>query len=370
MHLKHHTDGIYDGNSKVEFKNAEQDLLAFTGEEIDLIVIDEAIDQPRWVECGSRTSTVKGIRAIFFTPDRTGEKAGQVTSLVQSLVSDGILTEGKTLLQAPIVEGGVETDPGSNRYVTTITWDDVPYEMLPRSERANLMKDMTPAQIQAKCYGNPFAGDEQIFNFPEDDILYNPFEIPNFWPKVYGMDVGFNHPTAVIWAAIDPITGIVYVYREYIAVRAEPATHAHVIRKGESETSDGETWMNGVVDDHANARMQDGRKGLYHQYRELGLNLHLAKHVKDIHARNHFVFQYFATGKLKIASTCNKLRWQIRKYRFDDKGRPPEKDDDLVDALAYLITSGLRLASINPKFDTNYRPTNLFYSPVNTRAGY
>ena len=48
-------------------------------------------------------------------------------------------------------------------------------------------------------------------------------------PRAYGMDVGWN-PTAVVWGARDPASGVVYLYSEHYRGQGEPASHVEAIR--------------------------------------------------------------------------------------------------------------------------------------------
>jgi hypothetical protein len=44
-------------------------------------------------------------------------------------------------------------------------------------------------------------------------------------------------------------------------------------------------------------------------------------------------------GKLVLSDHCQKLYWEMERYRKDDQGRIPKKDDHLIDCLRYVFDS-------------------------------
>ena len=133
----------------------------------------------------------------------------------------------------------------------TATWDDVPH--LSADAKEALLAGIPPYQRDARTKGIPQLGSGAIYPVPEADVLVAPFEIPAYWPRSYGLDVGWNR-TAAVWRAKDPETGVRYLYSEHYRGQAEPVIHATSIK------SRGE-WIPGVIDPAARGRSQvDGRK--------------------------------------------------------------------------------------------------------------
>jgi hypothetical protein len=44
-------------------------------------------------------------------------------------------------------------------------------------------------------------------------------------------------------------------------------------------------------------------------------------------------------GKLIMSDRCNKLYWELERYRKDASGKIPKKDDHLIDCLRYIFDS-------------------------------
>jgi hypothetical protein len=45
-------------------------------------------------------------------------------------------------------------------------------------------------------------------------------------------------------------------------------------------------------------------------------------------------------GKLILSERCQKLYWELERYRKDASGKIPKKDDHLIDCLRYIMDSG------------------------------
>jgi hypothetical protein len=220
------------------------------------------------------------------------------------------------------------------------TWDDVPH--LSEAVKAEMMGAMEPHTREARTKGIPVLGSGVIYPVPESIVLCDPFELPAFWPRAYGMDVGWNR-TACIWGAWDRHADTIYLYREYYVGQAAPAVHASAIRLPD-------TWIPGAIDPASAASSQaDGRK-LGELYRELGLNLINADNtVTGPDSGIHAVYQRLISGRLKVFRTLRNWTAEFRIYRRDENGKIIKDNDHLMDATRYLVMSGMRVACVEPQ---------------------
>ena len=223
-----------------------------------------------------------------------------------------------------------------SRATITATWDDVPH--LTEQAKAELWASIPPYQRDARSKGIPALGSGAIYPVPESDIAVDPFEVPIWWPRSYGMDVGWNR-TAVVWQATNQETGTVYIYDEHYRGQAEPSVHADAIRaRGD--------WMVGVIDPASRGRGQKDGEQLYQNYLDLGLII--SKADNGVEAGLFDVWQRLSAGRLKVFKTCQNWFSEFRLYRRDEKGAIVKKSDHLMDATRYLIVSGLHVASVKP----------------------
>lgn len=222
--------------------------------------------------------------------------------------------------------------------VIMATWDDVPH--LTEKQKTDLLESIPIYQRDARTRGIPQLGAGAIYPVPESDVIIPPFEIPHFWPRAYALDVGWNR-TAGLWAAIDRETDTVYLYHEYYRAHAEPSVHAAAIRaRGD--------WMLGVIDPAARGRGQRDGRQLMQDYLDLGLILVAADNAVESGLLD--IWQRLSTGRLKVFNTLPNWATEYRLYRRDEKGHVVKMMDHLMDAMRYLINSGLQIASCAPDF--------------------
>jgi hypothetical protein len=226
-----------------------------------------------------------------------------------------------------------------SRFCQQVTWDDVPH--LAEDQKALLLDSIPVHQRDARTKGIPILGAGQVYPVAEEAIICDPFELPEFWPRAYGMDVGWNR-TAAVWGAWDRESDIVYLYSEHYAGQQPPSVHADAIRaRGD--------WIRGAIDPaSAGASQVDGRK-LIDEYRGCQLWLHEADNA--VEAGLMSCYQRLVAGRLKIFKTLRNLRSEIRIYRRDDKGKIVKENDHLMDAMRYLIMTGMAHASTEPHYD-------------------
>lgn len=226
-----------------------------------------------------------------------------------------------------------------SKHVVMATWDDCPH--LGESEKQELWESIPAYQRDARSKGVPQLGSGAIFPVPESEIVCEPFEFPDWWPRVYALDVGWNR-TAAVWGAYDRESETAFLYSEHYQGHAEPSVHAAAIRSRGA-------WIPGVVDPAARGRSQlDGRR-LIQAYIDLGLML--APADNSVEAGIHQTFQRLASGKLKVFRTLSNWLAEFRLYRRDDKGRIVKENDHLMDCTRYLVMSGLNIAASEPGED-------------------
>jgi hypothetical protein len=226
-----------------------------------------------------------------------------------------------------------------SRLCVQATWDDVPH--LDADTKAELLAGMPPHMRDARTKGVPMLGSGAIYPLPESAVFCDPFEIPKFWPKAYGLDVGWKI-TAACWGAWDRTSDTVYIWSEYYAGQAPPVVHASGIQARGN-------WMRGAIDPaSAGASQKDGSR-LIDEYGNLGLYLIPADNA--VEAGLFTCYQRMARGGLKIFKTCRNLLSEYRIYRRDENGKIVKENDHLMDALRYLIMTGMRFSSTEPELD-------------------
>lgn len=200
---------------------------------------------------------------------------------------------------------------------------------------------MQPHMRDARSKGVPVMGAGAIYPVPESVIVETPFDMPDYWPRAYGLDVGWNR-TAAVWGAWEREADTVHIYAEHYMGQAAPAVHASGIKaKGD--------WIYGAIDPaSAGSGQLDGRK-LREEYTKEGL--HLVDADNAVEAGLHACYQRMVSGRLKVFSTCRNWLSEFRIYRRNEDGKIVKENDHAMDATRYLIMTGLRMARTVPDYD-------------------
>jgi len=217
------------------------------------------------------------------------------------------------------------------------TWDDAPH--LSEKQKDDLWSEIPPHERDARSKGLPVLGRGKIYPVDVETVLCDPFEIPRYWPRAYGFDADWNH-TAAIWGAWDREADIVYLYSEYYAGQKPPAVHAAGVKlRGE--------WIPGAMDPstHGKINQSDG-KVLSEEYFSLGLSLENADNT--VEAGLFACYQRMETGGLRVFRTLQNWQAEIGIYRRDDKGKVIKENDHIMDAMRYLIMTGMAIAVVEP----------------------
>lgn len=304
---------ISGGESSLSFKSYDQGREKFQGTKKHGISLDEEPDMGVYTECLTRLmATVPGdedgIMLCTFTPLKG------MSAVVLSFLNE----------------------PNPNRFVLTLGFDDAPH--LSEESKAKLLAAFPPHERDARSKGTPQLGSGAIYPVPESDFVIDDIPIPDHWPRVYGLDVGWNR-TAAPWGAWDRESDIIYLYSEHYRGQAEPSIHAEAVNaRGD--------WIPGVFDPAARGRSQIDGQQLLQKYVDLGLNLEQA--INSVESGIYEVWSRLSTGRLKVFRSLGNWLQEFRLYRRNDKGQIVKEKDHLMDATRYLIMSGLARAKVKP----------------------
>jgi phage terminase large subunit-like protein len=333
IEIKH----VSGGKSVIAFKNYAQDIKAYYGTAMDVIWLDEECPENIYNECLIRTMTTEGIVYVTFTPlhgltplvvkfyakaDLLGGAKGLDGVVNQEGVSNGLEEQEARLVHRKVAKA-----------IINAGWDDAPW--LTEDAKRRMLDDTLPHLREARSKGIPAMGSGSIYPIPLADITVDPFPIPDYYERLYALDVGWNK-TAVLWAARNPDTDVIYLYDEHYQGESPPAVHAEAIRSRGS-------WIPGVIDPASRGRSQvDGIK-LMTMYKEMLPYLYPAKNEVDSGLVN--MYNRIASGKLKVFSTLKNFQREYILYRRDLNGKIVKEHDHLMDALRYIGNNIIRALS-------------------------
>jgi len=316
---------ITGGYSRIGFKAYEMGKEKWMGESIDVIWLDEEPPPSIYSQALTRTADKGGIVFMTFTPEQG------MTETVAQFINN--IKDGQALLQA--------------------TWDDAPH--MTDTVRKQILEALPPHERKMREKGIPVLGSGLVFPLPEEDLLCDPIDIPDHWPRLCGIDFGWDHPTAVAWIAWDRDSDIVYVYDSYSLRQETVPVHASAINaRGK--------WIPVIWPMDGRQADKGSGKNLTEQYRKESVNM-LREHFSNppsqgmkegtggnsVEAGIMQMLTRFQTKRLKIFKNQGKLLEELRMYHRKE-GKIVPIHDDVISALRYCVMS-LRKARVK-----NYEP--------------
>jgi len=239
-------------------------------------------------------------------------------------------------------------------------WNDVPH--LDENTKRELSESFPVHEREARMNGVPVLGSGQVFPVSEESITCAPFPLPAHWPRIVGLDFGWDHPAAAAWLAWDRDTDTLYLYDTFRVRETSVAMQAPLIAaRGK--------WMP-VAWPHDGLQHDKGSgEQLADQYRKLGVNMLPERATFEdgsngVEAGISDLLVRMQTGRFKVFSTCGDWLEEFRLYHRKN-GLIVKLRDDLQSAVRYGAMM-LRFAITEPKRSTLGAGPN--YS--GRRAGY
>src|SRR6516162_5296686 len=115
-----------------------------------------------------------------------------------------------------------------DRYVQMMTIEDVGH--FSQEEKQRIIASYPKWEVEARTKGVPILGSGRIFPVEESKIACEHRDFPSHWPRIGGMDFGWDHPFAAVELVWDRDTDVVYVSRVHRLKEATPIEHAAAIR--------------------------------------------------------------------------------------------------------------------------------------------
>jgi len=306
---------VAGGTSIIGLKSYEKGREKWQGETLDWVWFDEEPDSDIYTEGLTRTNATGGFAWMTFTP----------------------------LLGMSEVVGRFLMGGSPSRHVTQMTIDDA--EHYTPEQRAEIIAGYPEHEREARAKGVPTLGSGRVFPVTEDSIREPAINIPKHWPRVGGLDIGIDHPTATAWVAWDRDTDTVHIYDCYRMRDGVIPIHASAI-KGRGQ------WIPMAWPHDAHRR--DGAK-TGEQYKALyakeGVNM-MNEHAQTETGGNSVepaideMLTRMKTGRLKVAEHLNDWWEEFRLYHRKD-GLIVKERDDLMSATRYALMM-LRFAATEP----------------------
>jgi terminase large subunit-like protein len=208
-------------------------------------------------------------------------------------------------------------------------------------------------ELEARTKGIPVLGSGRIFPVEESKLAIDHRHFPPHWPRIGGMDFGWDHPFAAVELVWDRDANVVYVCKTHRLKEASPVIHAAALRAWGKELP--WSWPR----DGRRETLEGAGIALAKQYKDQGLNM-LHEHAQfedksvSVEAGIMDMLTRMQTGRFKVFKHLNDWWEEFRLYHRKD-GKVVKEGDDLMSATRYAIMM-LRFASTKAAYDRFRRP--------------
>lgn len=233
------------------------------------------------------------------------------------------------------------------RHVTRATiFDAVPF--LYSQEQADAIIAGYPEhERDARGKGLPQLGSGRVFPIADEKISEPPFQLPRHWPRLNGIDFGWDHPFGAVQTAWDRDADCIHVTRAFKQREAIPAVHVAAVRPWGS-------WVPCAWPHDGYQHDKGSGDELASGYRKHGLEM-LSEHATHqeggfgVEAGITEMLERMMTGRLKVFANLGEWFDEFRIYHRKD-GIIVKEFDDLMSATRIAIMMR-RFAAIEPKRD-------------------
>ena len=307
--IKHKSGGV----SRLAFKSYEKGREKWQGETLDLVWLDEEPPSDIYTEALTRTNATGGGVYMTFTP---------------------------LLGMSDVVRMFYPTPNTNDRVVVKMTIEDA--EHISAEDRQRIINSYPAHEREARVAGVPMLGSGRVFPVPETAVICEPFTVPGHWPRIAGIDLGWDHPTAAVKMVWDRDSDVVYITNAYRVREGTVLQHAAALKPWGADLP--WAWPH-------DALSHDRGSGdtIAEMYRRHGLNMlweraQFEDGGSGVEAGIANMLDRFESGRLKVFAHLEDWKQEYRLYHRKD-GKVVKEHDDLMSATRYALMS-LRFAAL------------------------
>ncbi len=295
---------VTGGQSTLTFKSYEQGREKFQAETLEVVWFDEEPPLDLYIEGITRTNNTKGIVYLTFTP----------------------------LLGVSDVVARFLLEQSADRADINMTIDDALHYS--EFDKVRIANSYPAHERDARAMGVPTLGSGKIFPIAESSIKIAPFVIPQYWPRINGLDFGWDHPTAAVQCAWDRDADCWYVINAYRRKEEIPLVHAHAIKAWG-------TWVPTAWPQDGLQHDKGSGEQLAAQYKTHGVTM-LREHAtfedgtNSVEAGVMEMLDRMKTGRFKVFENLHEWFDEFRLYHRK-QGKIFKERDDLLSATRYAL---------------------------------
>lgn len=303
---------VQSNDSMIYLRSYDQGRQRIQAMTLDWFALDEEPPIDYYIEALTRTNSTLGPVWLTFTP----------------------------LLGMSDVVARFLTDRTPGTIDINMTIDDVDHYT--QEQKQAIINSYPLHERDARAKGIPILGSGRVFPVDEAQIKVDAFALPAHWPRICGLDFGWDHPSAAVWIAWDRDTDTFYVYDCHRQKEQPVVVHAAAVKaRGE--------WIPVAWPHDGNNDLAAG-PNLASQYRNLGVAMlpehatlpempgghgeNTVKSRTSVEAGIAWMLGKMLSGQFKVFAHLNDWWEEFRLYHRKD-GKIVKERDDLMAATRY-----------------------------------
>lgn len=315
VYVKHYTNGVYDGDSRLDFGSYNQGDEVIMGAVYHWFYIDECPSDDTILEqCKKRQWSLKGKgRGLcVFTPEKGANETVNAFWEEKGIHHSGLI------------------------HVTL--WDSSLYT--PEEKKA-MNESIVPWQRSFSIEGRPSAGTGAVFaGIVKETLLDSNIIIKKHWKRISAIDFGFQDPNIVGFFAKDPETGCVYLYDELYHTQTDASYIAPSVR----ERQKGFIPMIWPADGAAEKGTGETLISIYKRAGVICTNEQARNYVLDPEGKDRsivsglmYLRDLMQKGLFKVSPKCSNFLKEFDIYAYGNNGKPIDKNNHSIDMTRYGI---------------------------------
>jgi hypothetical protein len=239
-------------------------------------------------------------------------------------------------------------EKSNDRATVTMTIDDVDHYT--DEQKATIIAGYPAHEREARAKGVPTLGSGRIFPVTEESISCKPFEIPDWWVQIGGLDFGWDHPTAASRIAWDRDSDVIYIIATHKLREATPLMHCETLKPWGD-------WLPWAWPHDGLQHDKGSGIELAQQYRNNGLSMLYERATfqdgsNGVEAGLMDMLDRMNTGRLKVFSHLSDWFEEFRLYHRKD-GKVVKEFDDILSSTRYALMMK-RFATTKPLNERDY----------------
>jgi hypothetical protein len=176
-------------------------------------------------------------------------------------------------------------------------------------------------------------------------VVIDDFPIPKAWKRMIAFDYGIADMAVFLFAAIDPVTGFVYFYKNVYGKNRDVEKLSQMYHLHSADIPSGGIYGQPLIDPKSAPKRDYNLVSLSDHFMDYGISFKAG--TIDVDARIYRLNTYIESGRVKIMRGCNLLVEELSTYKFPERtmsdpnkkiDKPVDKNNHAINCAEWIVT--------------------------------